>query len=259
MFYWWRYVDYSWNKVRPFPVPLTLARRCRIEQSIPRWRDFSGSKPTSFRCWIREELRGTICLVTWFPVGVILQSRWPLTSRWTWKISPGVFPHALYVVNRESDRHFLTKNSPCVWIFKSFSNYVLCVSRSIHAYDVPLMIFTHIFLCYWMFFSETPNNDFGKDSVPYSRYVQVFQGKGLSNVDINKIVSKDVCNHDTRVNRGLFCLIGFYDLIDWLNLIALSQVSFTYWVFSYAELLYLSSLSVSLTESKRSCSCPWYR
>ncbi|OQV15540.1 hypothetical protein BV898_10262 [Hypsibius exemplaris] len=45
---------------------------------------------------------------------------------------------------------------------------------------------------------ETPNNDFGKDSVPYSRYVQVFDGSGLANVDINKIVSKDVCNHDTR-------------------------------------------------------------
>ena len=78
------------------------------------------------------------------------------------------------------------------------------------------MIFTQIFLYYWMFFSETPNNDFGKDSVPYSRYVQVFQGKGLANVDINKIVSKDVCNHDTRVSRGLVCPIGFYNSIDWL-------------------------------------------
>ncbi|OQV15541.1 hypothetical protein BV898_10263 [Hypsibius exemplaris] len=44
----------------------------------------------------------------------------------------------------------------------------------------------------------TPNNDFGKDSVPYSRYVQVFEGSGMTHVDINKIVSKDVCNHSTR-------------------------------------------------------------
>lgn len=43
----------------------------------------------------------------------------------------------------------------------------------------------------------TPNNDAGKDSVPFDRYVTIFEGKGTS-VDINKIVSKDVCGHSTR-------------------------------------------------------------
>ena len=49
-----------------------------------------------------------------------------------------------------------------------------------------------------MFYSETPNNDFGKDSVPYSRFVQVFDGSRLADVDINKIVSKDICGKRTR-------------------------------------------------------------
>ncbi|GAU88371.1 hypothetical protein RvY_01081 [Ramazzottius varieornatus] len=44
---------------------------------------------------------------------------------------------------------------------------------------------------------QTPNNDAGKDSVPYSRYALIFEGKG-SSVDINKILSKDVCGHSTR-------------------------------------------------------------
>lgn len=47
-------------------------------------------------------------------------------------------------------------------------------------------------------YSETPNNDAGKDSVPFSRYVQVFDGSRLADVEINKIVSKDICGKSTR-------------------------------------------------------------
>ncbi|XP_055331185.1 uncharacterized protein LOC129583421 [Paramacrobiotus metropolitanus] len=45
---------------------------------------------------------------------------------------------------------------------------------------------------------HTPNYDFGKDSVPYGRFLTIWDGSGENNVDINKIVSKDVCNHSTR-------------------------------------------------------------
>lgn len=45
---------------------------------------------------------------------------------------------------------------------------------------------------------QTPNYDFGKDSVPYSNYALLYDGTGTSSVDINKTISKDVCNHSTR-------------------------------------------------------------
>ena len=51
------------------------------------------------------------------------------------------------------------------------------------------------------FYSQTPNNDFGKDSVPYGNYQTLWEGTGATSVDINKILSKDVCNHDTRVGH----------------------------------------------------------
>ncbi|XP_055331186.1 uncharacterized protein LOC129583422 [Paramacrobiotus metropolitanus] len=48
---------------------------------------------------------------------------------------------------------------------------------------------------------QTPNNDFGKDSVPYSRFSTLWDGGSTKNVDVNQIMSKDVCNHSTwKVN-----------------------------------------------------------
>jgi len=75
------------------------------------------------------------------------------------------------------------------------------------------MLYIHVHVYYLKKsynFSETPNNDFGKDSVPYGRYVKVFEGKGLTTVDINKIVSKDICNHDTRVRKAKINLVWLF-------------------------------------------------
>ncbi|GAU88374.1 hypothetical protein RvY_01083 [Ramazzottius varieornatus] len=45
---------------------------------------------------------------------------------------------------------------------------------------------------------KTPNYDFGKDSVPYTNYEKIFDGSGTSSVNINKTITKDVCNDSTR-------------------------------------------------------------
>ncbi|OQV15539.1 hypothetical protein BV898_10261 [Hypsibius exemplaris] len=45
---------------------------------------------------------------------------------------------------------------------------------------------------------HTPNYDFGKDSVPYSNYVLIYDGTGTSSVNINQTIVKDVCNQATR-------------------------------------------------------------
>lgn len=46
---------------------------------------------------------------------------------------------------------------------------------------------------------ETPNNDFGKDSVPYSRFSTLYEGSFEKLIPINKMMTKDVCGtHSTR-------------------------------------------------------------